>query len=78
MHFFQPSFCPLCAAENHPDRELEPVFAIAREDLASVNPMMPSIQHLQKIFEKSIIVDLAMCMAGHGLISLKTGQKVAT
>lgn len=76
MQFFQPSYCPLCEKEGHRDRELEPVFAINRADLASINPMMPSIKQIQNILERSIIADVAQCMYGHGLIYLKTNQKL--
>jgi len=76
MDFFEKSLCPICLDAGWKDRELEPVFAIAREDLQKLNPLFLSVKELQKILEKSIIVDVAMCNNGHGLINLETGQRM--
>lgn len=68
--------CPLCKKESQRENPLQPVFTFSRNDIENINPMFPDANHLHVMFKTGQVEDLAYCIYGHGLLSLKTGKKL--
>jgi len=68
--FMDSPYCPKCKEKGRRSI-LSPVHAIPISEIQTINPIMPDIRQLQKIFSEHVIVDMGFCEDEHGIIFLK-------